>query len=81
MLGLFFLYDFLYTSFSSFKMEYLYDKHYNECLNENAQLLPISRSGRFKPNLKNIRVNKLFENQSICKWNFGEKYLLNQVWS
>ncbi len=66
-----------YTSFSSFKMEYIYDKQYNEYLNENTQFLPISRSGKFKSNLKNIRVNKLFEKQSNCKWNFGEKYLPN----
>ena len=28
MFGLFFLYDLLYTSFSSFKTEYIYDKPY-----------------------------------------------------
>ncbi len=27
----FFLYDLLYTSFSSFKTEYIYDKQYNDC--------------------------------------------------
>jgi len=28
MIGLFFLYDLLYTSFSSFKTEYIYEKQY-----------------------------------------------------
>ena len=29
MIGLFFLYDLLYTSFSSFKTEYIYGKQYS----------------------------------------------------
>ena len=28
MISLFFLYDLLYTSFSSFKTEHIYEKHY-----------------------------------------------------
>jgi len=31
MIGLFFLYDILYTSFSSIKTEYIYDKLYKYC--------------------------------------------------